>query len=202
MGLTEIRDFVESLTEKSYLPKDFFQIDDLILQTSIEDFKGDYTRWYPEDHRINITRLWITPQLIALLCYRIAHRINSLNTNTSTWGNPDAYSLLGREIGQIELFYSAEIGHSFKINHGVGSVIGARCRIGDNCTIHQNCTIGDRNGGRPTIGDNVVIYAGAMILGNIYIGDNCIIGANSVVTKDCPANSVIVGSPGRIIGIK
>ena len=51
--------------------------------------------------------------------------------------------------------------------------------------IYQNCTIGDRKGGRPTIGNNVIIYAGAMILGDISIGDNCIIGANSVVTKSC-----------------
>ena len=110
-----------------------------------------------------------------------------------------AYSVLGREIGQIELYYTAEIGQGFKINHGVGSVVGARCKIGNNCTIHQNCTIGDRNGGRPTIGDNVTIYAGSMILGNIFIGDNSIIGANSVVTQDCPPDSILVGSPAKVI---
>lgn len=111
----------------------------------------------------------------------------------------DAFSLLGREIGQIEIYYSATIGKAFKINHGIGTVIGARCRIGDNCTIHQNCTIGDRNGGRPEIGDNVTIYAGAMILGDITIGDGCIIGANSVVTRSYPEGSVLGGSPAKII---
>ena len=116
-------------------------------------------------------------------------------------GVKDAYSLLVRHIGQIEIFYSADIGKGFKINHGVGTVIGARCKIGENCMIHQNCTIGDRKGGRPTIGNNVIIYAGAMILGDITIGDNTIIGANSVVTKSCPPNSILVESPAKIVGI-
>ena len=107
--------------------------------------------------------------------------------------------MLGREIGQIEIYYSSVIGEGFKINHGVGTVIGARCKIGNNCTIHQNCTLGDRNGGRPTVGNNVIIYAGSMILGDITIGDDTIIGANSVVTKSCPPNSLIVGTPGRIL---
>ena len=116
-------------------------------------------------------------------------------------GVKDAYSLLAWHIGQIEIFYSAEIGKGFKINHGLGTVIGARCKIGENCMIHQNCTIGDRKGGRPTIGNNVVIYAGAMILGDISIGDNTIIGANSVVTKSCPPNSILLGTPAKIVGI-
>lgn len=111
----------------------------------------------------------------------------------------DALSLLGRQIGQIELFYSATIGKAFKINHGVGTVVGARCKLGDNCTIHQNCTIGDRNGGRPTIGDNVMIYAGSMILGDINVGNNSIVGANSVVTKSFSDNSILVGTPAKNI---
>lgn len=111
----------------------------------------------------------------------------------------DAFSLLGRQVGQIEIYYSATIGKAFKINHGVGTVIGARCKLGDNCTIHQNCTIGDRNGGRPTIGNNVMIYAGSMVLGDISIGSNSIIGANSVITQSFPENSVLVGTPAKII---
>lgn len=97
------------------------------------------------------------------------------------------------------MFYSATIGKAFKINHGVGTVVGARCKLGDNCTIHQNCTIGDRNGGRPTIGDNVMIYAGSMILGDINVGNNSIVGANSVVTKSFSDNSILVGTPAKNI---
>lgn len=105
------------------------------------------------------------------------------------------YSLLGRIIGQIEIYYSSEIGEGFKINHGVGTVIGARAHIGDNFTIHQNCTIGDKNGGRPTIGDNVTMYAGSLVLGSIHIGDNSIIGANALVISDFPSNSILIGTP-------
>lgn len=63
------------------------------------------------------------------------------------------------------------------------------------CLIHQNCTLGDKNGGRPSVGDNVTIYAGAMILGDISIGSNTIIGANSVVLDSCPPGSILIGSP-------
>lgn len=204
---SQIGHIISSLVGKSYLPEEYFRIDNEVYQEALDLFVEDYLRWY--DGPIDINRLYTTPQLVAMLCYRIA-RIIHCKTNTPPqrvnpqyrFINPyaaDAYSSLGRQIGQIEIFYSSEIGKGFKINHGVGSVIGARCRIGDNCTIHQNCTLGDRNGGRPTIGDNVTIYAGSMILGNISIGDNTIIGANSVVTESCPANSVLVGTPARII---
>lgn len=111
----------------------------------------------------------------------------------------DEFFLLGRHIGQIEMYYSATIGSAFKINHGVGTVIGARCRIGDNCTIHQNVTIGDRKGGRPKIGNDCMIYAGSMILGDIEIGDHSVIAANAVVIDSCPPNSLLVGTPAKTL---
>lgn len=194
----EIKTFIQSISRRSYLPDDFFHVNDDIMFHAVEHFKSDYARWYIGE--IDINRLKTTPQLIAMLCYRISHIISTLPPPIIQ--NPyaaDAYSLLGREIGQIEIYYSSVIGEGFKINHGVGTVIGARCKIGNNCTIHQNCTLGDRNGGRPTVGNNVIIYAGSMILGDINIGDGSIIGANSVVTKSCPPNSLIVGTPGRIL---
>lgn len=197
-----IKTLIEVFSHKSYLPIEYFKISNDILKQAIEDFRGDYLRWYPNDNSIIKNKLLLTPQLFSLLCYRISRMINLLNNSVLPPRlsiGADAFSLLGRQIGQIEIYYSADIGRSFKINHGVGSVIGARCKIGENCTIHQNCTIGDRKGGRPTIGNNVIIYAGSMILGDISIGDNCIIGANTVVTCDCPSNSVIVGTPGKII---
>lgn len=110
----------------------------------------------------------------------------------------DEYSLLGRVLGQIEIFYSSFIDEGFKINHGVGSVIGARCKIGKNFTIHQNCTLGDKNGGRPTIEDNVIMYAGSMVLGNITIPKNSIIGANSVVLYEPQQSGILVGTPARV----
>jgi serine O-acetyltransferase len=90
-------------------------------------------------------------------------------------------------------------------HHGVGCVVHERSVIGDNCKIFSNVTIGCKwSGGTnvglpPTIGNNVMIGAGAVILGDIHIGDNSVIGANSVVLKDIPANSMAVGAPARII---
>jgi len=98
----------------------------------------------------------------------------------------------------------AEIGENFKIVHPIGIAIGA-AKIGDNCTVYQNVTIGanykeDCNSNKfPIIGDNVSISPGAVILGPIRIGSNTIVGANSVVTKDFPDNSVIGGIPGKML---
>lgn len=204
--MNEFKNFLKELISKSYLPKKYFVVDDSILVAAREIFMDDYRRWYPDSDTIDYGKLYVIPNLISLLCYRIARYIyiyiyiyQGLTNKQASPFAADAYSILGREIGQFELYYSADIGTGFKINHGLGTVVGARCKIGNNCMIHQNCTIGDRNGGRPTIGDNVTIYAGSMILGNIFIGNDSIIGANSVVMENCPPGSVIVGTPARII---
>lgn len=200
MNVSDFRELLRLWISNSWLSNLDFTCDDSLIERAFLIFRKDYQRWYAGD--IDIQKLIETPQLIAVLLYRISREIYLNSSSTKCYGGANSYSLLARHIGQIEIFYSADIGESFKINHGVGTVIGARCKIGRNCMIHQNCTIGDRNGGRPTIGDNVVIYAGSMILGDIVIGDNCIIGANSVVTKSFPANSVLVGSPARNINQK
>lgn len=199
MTVEEFKGLLNEWTSHSWLHNQDFRCDDAIIEQSIIDFELDYKRWYPNDSSISVYNFQKTPQLIAMLLYRISRALY-ISDLESGGGVKDSYSLLARHIGQIELFYSADIGKGFKINHGVGSVVGARCKIGDNCIIHQNCTIGDRKGGRPTIGNNVIIYAGAMILGDITIGDNSIIGANSVVTKSCPPNSILVGTPAKIVG--
>lgn len=90
--------------------------------------------------------------------------------------------------------YKLEVGKNFNIVHPFGVVIGG-AKIGDNCRIYQNVTIGQKDGFFPKIGDNVTIYSGAVIIGDISIGSNCIIGANAVVTKSFPDNSLIVGVP-------
>lgn len=196
--LNQFKKFLTDIQKTVYLRKEYFRISDMILERSIRAFEKDYARWYPNTI-ISTENLYITPQLVAILCYRIAREIFLSTQHTDqlciTGGAADAFSILGRQIGLIEIYYSAEIGEGFKINHGIGTVIGARCKIGKNCTIHQGCTVGDRNGGRPHIGNNVVIYADSLILGDICIGDNSIIGANSVVTKSAPENSVLIGSP-------
>jgi serine O-acetyltransferase len=108
------------------------------------------------------------------------------------------YSNLGRIISGFEVYYSAEIGKGMKINHGLGTVIGARCKIGENVLLHQNVTLGDRKGGRPILLDKVTVYAGAKVLGNITLGNNSVVGANSVCLINIPDNSIVVGNPGKI----
>jgi serine O-acetyltransferase len=135
----------------------------------------------------------------ALLAYRVAHRLRR-------WGIP----LLPRMISQfarwltgIEIHPAAIIGKGFFIDHGMGVVIGETAEIGDYVTLFQGVTLGGtgkEHGKRhPTIGNHVVIGAGAKILGGIKVGDNVKIGANSVVLKSVPANSTVIGVPARII---
>ena len=102
----------------------------------------------------------------------------------------------------IEIHPGASIGRGLFIDHGMGVVIGETAVVGDNVLLYQGVTLGGtgiRKGKRhPTVGDNVVIGAGAKVLGDIKIGDNSYIGANAVVIKDVPPNSTVVGVPGRI----
>jgi len=111
-------------------------------------------------------------------------------------------SQLARWATGIEIHPGAKIGKSFFIDHGMGVVIGETAIIGDSVLLYQGVTLGGtgiEHGKRhPTIGNNVVIGAGAKVLGNITIGDNSYIGSNAVVIKDVPANSTVVGVPGRI----
>ena len=102
----------------------------------------------------------------------------------------------------IEIHPGAAIGNGLFIDHGMGVVIGETAVIGDNVTLYQGVTLGgtgkEKGKRHPTVGDSVVIGAGAKVLGNITIGSNSYIGANAVVIKDVPDNSTVVGVPGRI----
>ena len=105
-----------------------------------------------------------------------------------------------KEMCSCEIYYSTKIEEGLFIGHGVGTVIGSRNIIGKGFRIFQNCTIGHRSksslGNR--IGNDVICYAGAKIIGENNIGDNSIIGANAVVTKDIPGNMIAYGSPLKI----
>ena len=112
-------------------------------------------------------------------------------------------SQYARFLTGIEIHPGACIGNKVFFDHGVGVVVGETAIIGDNCTIYHGVTLGgislEGKKRHPTIGDNVVLGAGCKILGNITIGANSKVGANSVVLKDAPENSTIVGIPGKII---
>src|SRR5713226_6905313 len=135
----------------------------------------------------------------ALLAYRVAHWLH-------TWGLPflpRAISQLARWLTGIEIHPAAKIGKGFFIDHGMGVVIGETTEIGDYVTLFQGVTLGgtgkERGKRHPTLGNHVVVGAGAKILGGIRIGDNVKIGANSVVLKSVPANSTVIGVPARVI---
>ena len=136
--------------------------------------------------------------LHAVIAYRISHELWKLRLPFF----PRAVSQLAKFFTGIEIHPGATIGRGLFIDHGTGVVIGETAIIGDNVTLFQGVTLGGtgkETGKRhPTIGNNVVVGAGAKILGNIVIGDNSYIGANAVVIKNVPANSTVVGIPGRI----
>ncbi|MDD2898194.1 MAG: serine O-acetyltransferase [Desulfuromonadaceae bacterium] len=99
----------------------------------------------------------------------------------------------------ISIPAACKIGNGFRIHHFGGIIFHPTVELGDNCTLYQGVTIGDRggNGRAATIGNNVLIGAGAKVIGEITIGDNCVIGANAVVTKNMPAGTTALGAPCR-----
>ena len=103
----------------------------------------------------------------------------------------------------ISIPYTTHIGYGFYIGHFGGIVINKNCVIGNNCNISQGVTLGQTNRGAkkgtPVIGDRVYIGPGAVVIGNIKVGNNVAIGANCVVTKDVPDNGVVVGIPRKVI---
>jgi serine O-acetyltransferase len=135
----------------------------------------------------------------AILLHRITHFLYKLRIPVI----PRLLSFMNRFLTGIEIHPAAKIGPGFFIDHGMGVVIGETTEIGENVTLYQGVTLGGtgkETGKRhPTIGNNVVIGAGAKILGNIRIGNNVKIGANSVVIKDVPDDSTVVGVPGIVV---
>ena len=112
-------------------------------------------------------------------------------------------SQLARWLTGIEIHPGARIGRRFFIDHGMGIVIGETAEIGDDCTLYHGVTLGGttwlKGKRHPTLGNNVVVGAGAKILGPIVIGENARVGSNSVVVKDVPDDATVVGIPGRVV---
>lgn len=132
----------------------------------------------------------------------IAHRINHTLWLMKVPFFPRFFSQLMRLLTGIEIHPGAQIGKGLFIDHGMGVVIGETSIVGDNVTLFQGVTLGGtgkETGKRhPTVGNNVVIGAGAKVLGNINIGSNSYIGANAVILRDVPENSTVVGVPGHV----
>jgi serine O-acetyltransferase len=142
--------------------------------------------------------LFCYPGVQAILFYRLAHWLYCIGIPFL----PRLISHLTRFLTGIEIHPGAKIGKGVFIDHGMGVVIGETAIVGDYALIYQEVTLGGTGkeiGKRhPTLGKNVVVGAGAKVLGNIQIGDNVRIGAGSVVLRDVPSNRIVVGIPGRI----
>lgn len=143
-----------------------------------------------------------------LLCYPglhavLAHRVSHWFYHHHRFVMARLVSQFARSLTGIEIHPGATIGKRLFIDHGMGVVIGETAEIGDDVLLYQGVTLGgtglERGKRHPTLRDHVVVGAGAKILGNITLGENAKVGAGSVVVHSTPANSTVVGIPGRII---
>ena len=140
------------------------------------------------------------PGLHAVWMHRAAHWLWQRRRRLLARG----VSHISRALTGIEIHPGAQIGPGFFVDHGMGTVIGETAEIGHDVTLYHNVTLGgvswEKIKRHPTLEDHVVVGAGAQILGPIRIGAHSRVGANSVVVKDVPPNSVVSGVPGRIRG--
>jgi len=168
-----------------------------LLSTFREDLQS--ARAHDPASRGDLENALVYSGLHAIWSHRLAHRL---------WAKP-ALRGLARVLSQatrfltgIEIHPGASIGRRFFIDHGMGVVIGETAEIGDDVMIYHGVTLGGRSLQRvkrhPTIGDRVTIGAGAKVLGPVYIGADTAIGANAVVTRDVPAESIAAGIPAVI----
>ncbi|MDE6420864.1 MAG: serine O-acetyltransferase [Lachnospiraceae bacterium] len=143
--------------------------------------------------------VFLYPSFKAMIHYRLAHKL--YQKGHYFWAR--YLSQRGVRKTGIEIHPGAVIGEGFFIDHGNGVIIGETTKIGNNVTLYQGVTLGgtgkEQGKRHPTIGDNVMISAGAKVLGSFTIGDNSKIGAGSVVLKEVPPNSTVVGVPGRVV---
>lgn len=137
--------------------------------------------------------------LHAIWMHRIAHAFYKRNLRFMA----RVVSQVSRFFTGIEIHPGAVIGRRLFIDHGMGVVIGETCEIGDDVTLYQGVTLGGtgKEGGKrhPTLHDNVLVASGAKVLGSITIGENSKVGAGSVILKEVPPNSTVVGIPGKIV---
>ncbi|MGB9768466.1 MAG: serine O-acetyltransferase [Dictyoglomus turgidum] len=168
-----------------------------IIETIIADYKAVFEKDPAARNFLEVILCY--HGFHAILLHRIAHFLWKLKIPII----PRLISNINRLLTGIEIHPGAKIGKGFFIDHGMGVVIGETTEIGDNVLIYQGVTLGgtgkEKGKRHPTIGNNVVIGAGAKVLGPITIGDNTRIGAGSVVLKSVPPNCTVVGVPGRIV---
>ncbi len=166
-----------------------------------DHFRDDLSVVFDRDPAARSTFEILTsyPGVHALLIHRLAHAVWNLG---ACW-LARFISHIGRWLTGIEIHPAARIGRRFFIDHGMGVVIGETAIIGNDCTLYHGVTLGgtswEKGKRHPTLGDGVVVGAGAKVLGPIEIGDGARIGSNAVVVKSVPPGATVVGVPGRLI---
>ena len=172
-----------------------------VIKRGITKLKEDIQVIFDEDPAATnlLEVLLCYPGLHALIAYRISHRLYKWHIPLL----PRIISYVTRIITGIEIHPAAIIGRRFFIDHGEGVVIGATTIIGDDVLIYQQVTLGgtgkDKGKRHPTLGNHVIVGAGAKVLGNITLSDYVRVGAGSVVVEDVPGYSTVVGVPGWIV---
>ena len=140
------------------------------------------------------------PGVHAIWWHRLAHRLWNWRLRLLA----RIVANIGRWLTGIEIHPAAKIGRRFFIDHGMGVVIGETAEIGDDCTLYHGVTLGgtqwEAGKRHPTLGNGVVVGAGAKVLGPITLGDGVRVGSNAVLLKDAPAGATLVGIPARIVG--
>lgn len=173
------------------------RLQSLVFSTILADFRIIFDRDPAARNWLEV--IFCYPGLQALLFHRLAHWLYNIGIPLL----PRLISHIARFFTGIEIHPGANIGRGVFIDHGMGVVIGETAIVGNSCLIYQGVTLGGtgkESGKRhPTLGENVVVGAGAKVLGNLQIGNEVRIGAGSVVLRDVPADCTVVGVPGRII---
>ncbi|MGN0095907.1 MAG: serine O-acetyltransferase EpsC [Corynebacterium sp.] len=167
-----------------------------LLRTIKEDL--DNARTHDPAARGDLENALVYSGLHAIWSHRISHRLWERGAK----GPARILSQFTRFLTGIEIHPGATIGRRFFIDHGMGVVIGETAEIGDDVMLYHGVTLGGselvQRKRHPTIGDGVMVGAGAKVLGPITIGARSAIGANSVVTKDAPADSILIGAPAKV----
>lgn len=171
------------------------------MPSLIKSIREDINSIFDRDPAARNTFEVITtyPGLHAVVFHRLSHALWKMNLKWLA----RVLSNIVRWYTGIEIHPGAQIGRRFFIDHGTGVVIGETAEIGDDCTLYHGVTLGgtswEKGKRHPTLKDNVVVGAGAKVLGPIVIGESAKIGSNAVVTKDVPDEATVVGVPGRVV---
>ena len=171
------------------------------LKKTVNDVKSDVKAVRERDPaaKSNAEVVLLYPSIHALMAYRVAHSLHEKEHYFAA----RAISQTARFFTGIEIHPGAKIGKGLVIDHGMGVVIGETTEIGDNCTLYQGVTLGgtgkDVGKRHPTLGNNVMVGAGAKVLGPFTIGDNTKIAAGAVVLDEMPDNCTAVGIPAKIV---